>query len=796
MSEPAGRANHQHSEPDGATVTDLIEAAARRHGDLVAVEAGDRALTYGQLDRRADRLARRLRALGVGPDVPVGVCLGRSLAMPVALWAVLKAGGSCLPLDPSYPAERLALMVEDAGVAAVVTRDALAGRLPAVDSPVVLLDGDDVLAGVGDDDSHDVGPPERSSGPGDVAYVIYTSGSTGRPKGVLLTHGGLVNHHRAAVDLYRLAPGDRVLQFCSVGFDASIEELFPTWVAGATVVFRPDDAPVLGRDWAAWLRRRRLTVLNLPTAYWHEWTRDLDARGEAVPDDLRLVIVGGEKALGPVHRRWARLSGGRSRWVNAYGPTETTCMSTVWEAPPGYGGDGAEGHAGDDSGGDPPIGRPLPGTVVRVVDDRLEPVPAGATGELLIGGAGLARGYLDRPELTAERFVVDPALAPGDPYHRLYRTGDLVRLLPGGDLDYVGRIDDQVKIRGFRIECGEVEAALARHPGVAAAAVVARHDPPDEKRLVGYVVPAGPAPAPAELRHFLGRRLPDHMVPAAFVVLEALPLSPNGKLDRAALPPPGPPPATPGQAGAGAGVARAGPRTPGEQAVAAIWARVLGLDPGAVGRDDDFFELGGHSLLAARVVAQIREDLGTETPLRALFESPTVAGLAALVEAEAAGPTGLPVLGPRPPARAERAPATWAQEQMWRLEVAADPPGLYNITALLPLDEPVDAAAVAAALADLTGRHEILRTGFVAEAGRPWQRIAPAVEVELGQTDLRAVPAAEVDGRLRRGIAEHDARPFDLERPPLLRAHLFRLPGPTGRLAVTLDHLVGDGTTA
>ena len=721
---------------EDVTVADLFEAAVASGPDAVAVVAGGDSLTYAALDARANRLAHHLQSVGVGPDGAVGVCLNRSLDLAVALMAVLKAGGACVPLDPSYPPERLAFMVEDAGLVTSLTRAELAGRHSGT---VICLDTDAAKWA-----DRPPTPPARATEAGHLAYVIYTSGSTGRPKAVLLTHCGLVNHHRAALDLYGLAPGDRVLQFCSLGFDASIEEMLPTWAAGATVVFRPEDRPLLGREWLEWLRDQGITVVNLPTAYWHAWAGELDAASWSVPEGIRLVVVGGEKALGSAYRAWRRVSGGRSRWVNAYGPTETTCMSTFYEPSP----------AGDDEG-DPPIGRPLPNTTVAVVDDHLRPVPAGVTGELLIGGAGLARGYHNAPDLTAEKFVDWNGA-------RMYRTGDLVRELPRGDLDYVGRIDGQVKIRGFRIEVGEVEAALARHPAVASSVVVAREDKPGDMQLVAYVV--GPDVAPLDLRRFLGERLPAHMVPAGFVMVDALPLTSHGKVDRNALPVPTRTP--PG----------AGSRSPAEDRMAAIWASVLGLDDAAIGPDDDFFDLGGHSLLATQVIAQVREEFGTETPLRAIFLTPTLAGLAAAVDAETAGATGGPPLAAGTRVPGERYPLSLAQEQMWGLETAAVPQGLYNVTALHRFDRPPDAGALRRALTLVVDRHEILRTGFTVEAGRPYQSVAPAAEVELVVAD---------------SIAEQDAMPFDLARPPLLRAGLY-----DRCLAVTLDHLVCDGTGA
>ena len=737
-------------EAAGRTVADLLEAAAARAPQATAVVAGEASLTYAELDARANAVAHDLRAVGVGPDVLVAVCLERSLELAVALWAVLKAGGGCVPLDPAYPRERLAFMLDDAAVAAVLTRAPLVDRLPATDVPMIRLDGDS---------AHAATAPPRTTGPEHVGYVIYTSGSTGRPKGVLLTNRGLVNHHLATMELYGLAPGDRVLQFCSLGFDASIEEMFPTWAAGATVAFRPEDVPLLGRGWLAWLRGQYVTAVNLPTAYWHAWARDLEALRETVPEDIRLVVVGGEKARGPVCRAWAGLTGGRSRWVNAYGPTETTCMSTFHEP-------------GDLPGdGDPPIGRPIAGTVVVVVDDALSPVPAGVTGELLIGGAGLARGYLNHPELTAERFVDGPG---GD---RMYRTGDLVRELDTGDLEYVGRIDDQVKIRGFRIEPGEVEATLTRHPSVAEAVVVARDDPPGDRQLVAYVV--GDDVSTTELRRFVADRLPPHMVPAAFTVLEALPLTTNGKVDRAGLP-------APARASA---VAEPRPRTPGEATMAAIWAQVLGRDVAEIGPDDDFFDLGGHSLLATQVVAQVREAFGTETPLLAVFEAPTVAAFTAVVESEAAGPSSGPPLTARRREPGAAVPLSLAQEQMLALELAASPPGLYNITALHRFDGPVDLETLDAALRLVMDRHEILRTGFSTDGDRPYQFLGSTVDVDV------SVTAATDDG-LHGLVAHQDAAPFDLSKPPLFRVGLFPLDDGSTRMAVTIDHLICDGTGA
>ncbi|HWH34841.1 MAG TPA: amino acid adenylation domain-containing protein [Acidimicrobiales bacterium] len=760
--------------PDPSTIPALVEAQARRSPGTVAVVAGTSQITYGELDREADHLAGRLRRLAVEAEVAVGVCLPRVPELAVALLGVLKAGGACLPLDPSYPQSRLSFMLGDACARVLLTTTDLAGRFGDHRAEVVALDRGTARPAGGE-----APPAPGGPGPDDLAYLLYTSGSTGTPKGVMLSHGALVNHHRAAIDRYGLAPGDRVLQFCSISFDVSVEELFPTWASGGTVVLRPDDAPLLGRSWSRWLRDQRLSVMNLPTAYWHEWVRDLDERGDELPPDLRLVVVGGDRALGEVYRRWQHLGGRRVRWINAYGPTEASVMATVYEP-------------GDrEVTGDPPIGRPLPGVTVHLLDDRGQPVAPGQVGEIHIGGRGLARGYLGRPELTAAAFVDDSF--SGAPGARLYRTGDLARQGDDGNLAFVGRRDEQVKIRGFRIECGEVEATLATHPAVSEAVVVARADERGDKRLVAYTVAGAEVAAAAELRRYLAERLPSYMVPATFVDLDAFPLTPNGKLDRQALPPPG----RGGSAHGGGGRA---PRGGTEEAVAAIWRQVLAVPD--LGANDDFFELGGHSLLATQAVARTSEAFGIDLSLHAIFENPTVARLAAVVDQTTAaagspgGGAGAGALGPQPRSPGDRLPLSLPQEQMWRLEAQAQPRGLYNVTAQHRFPGAVDREVLARTLDHLARRHEILRTSFAGEDGQPWQRIAGDVEVALAVTDLTSVPTAEREDELARRVGEEDARPFDLEVAPLFRAHAFDL-GPAGtEVAVTFDHLVSDGTSA
>ncbi len=750
------------------TLADLVEVQVGRTPAAVAVVGADHSLTYADLDARANRLASYLQGLGVGPEVTVATCLRRSPEMAVALLGVLKAGGACVPLDPTYPTERLSAMLADAAVGALVTEKALAPRLPSVDAPVVALDSDwtDVAR-------RPSTPPERRTSGPHLAYVLYTSGSTGEPKGVMLTHAGLVGHSLAVSALFELTPQDRVLQFCSISFDVSVEEMFPTWATGGTVVLRPDDAPLLGRSWLAWMRRHELTVLNLPTAFWHEWVRDLEALDEYVPESVRLTVVGGERVLGSAYRTWLGVGGEGIRWLNGYGPAEASVTATVFDT-------GAGGKLTFD--GDPPIGRPVAGATTHLLDDEGHPVGAGDEGELYVGGPGVARGYLNRPQLTAAAFVPDPfTTTPGA---RIYRTGDLVRDLPGGDLVFVGRRDQQVKIRGYRVEPDAVAAALDSHPAVTEAVVTARDDGPGGRRLVGYVVTPDEGVSSAELRRYLADRLPAHMVPSDFVHLASLPQTPNGKVDHQALPVPlgvRPELVNPWVA----------PRNPVEEGLIFIWAQVLGIDD--LGIDDDFFDLGGHSLLATQVVSQAREAFGRDLALQAIFETPTVRGLAVALGAEDTAPPALVAL-PRSPG--DRAPLSLAQAQMLELQLVADPPGLFNVTAQHRFTTPAAPDTVSTALDMLVVRHETMRTRVVVEGDTAWQVMEAAEPVPLRTHDLSSVPPDDLESTLRQQVAEADAVPFNLAASPLLRAHLFQLGDRGSELVVTFDHLICDMTSA
>jgi amino acid adenylation domain-containing protein len=578
--------------PHGQCIHELITEQAARTPDAVALVYEDSELTYGELDLRSNQVAHHLVSLGVGPETVVCLCLERSLEMVVGLLGILKAGAAYLPLDPSYPQDRLLFMQTDAGSSVVMTAGASASAFPLSHSVQLLaLDADwDKIA------RHRTDPPTTGVGPKNLAYVIYTSGSTGKPKAAMNCHGALINRLLWMQSAYGLSSNDRVLQKTPFTFDVSVWEFIWPLVTGATLVLaRPG-----GHKDAAYLMnlidRARITTLHFVPSMLQAF---LEAMKVGTCRSLRRVICSGEALSSQLQQRFfSRFADAELH--NLYGPTEAAIDVTYWVCQE------------DDITSSVPIGRPIWNTQVYVLDGGLEPVPVGVAGELYIGGVGLARGYLSRPGLTAERFVPSP-YGEGE---RLYRTGDLVRWRPDGELEFLGRLDHQVKLRGYRIELGEIETVLSDHPAVRQGVVVAREDAPGDKRLVAYVVGDDAAALEtSDLRAHLKRGLPEYMVPSAFVVLDALPLTPNGKVDRKALPVPEGRPA--GEA------AYEAPRTPTEQALAEIWAEILRVE--RVGIHDNFFILGGHSLLATRVIMRTRDRLGMVLPLRTLFESPTIA---------------------------------------------------------------------------------------------------------------------------------------------------------------------------
>jgi aspartate racemase len=589
---------------DTACIHQLFEVQVERTPEVIAVQCEDTQLTYRELNRRANRLASLLRAFGVGPDVLVGLFVERSLDMLVGLLGILKAGGAYVPLDPTYPQERLAFLIQDARPALIVTQDQVRTRLPEQTQALLCLDTLDLETTTQDDDVNiDSGVSSEH-----LVYVIYTSGSTGTPKGILTQHRSLVNYAEYARQCYEIGPGERVLQFASINFDASAEEIYPCLTSGATLVLRTSTMLNSVAHFLHCCEQWKLTHLDLPTAYWHELTLALVEEQRSLPASVRVVLIGGERALPERLRAWQQVVGDRVRLLNTYGPTETTVVVTVADIT----------HALEDDAplSEVSIGRPIANTHIYLLDADRHPVPIGTPGEMYVGGAGLARGYLNRPTLTTERFVFYPASdSPGE---RLYRTGDLARYLPNGEIEFLGRVDTQVKIRGFRIELEEIEAVLRQHPAIRDAVVLAREDTPGEKQLVAYLITRQEC-RQRDLRRFLKDRLPEYMVPTAFVMLDSLPLTPNGKVDRRALP-------APEWNRERDDEDFVAPTQLLHQQLATIWEELLHIHP--IGIRDNFFSLGGHSLLAARMVARVEQVCGRKLALTTIFAGPTIEQLA------------------------------------------------------------------------------------------------------------------------------------------------------------------------
>jgi amino acid adenylation domain-containing protein len=602
--------NTQIDDQQNQCIHELFEAQVARSPDAVAVASEDEQLTYQELNIRANQLAHYLQSLGVGPEVPVGICVERSLEMVVGLLAILKAGGAYVPLDPTYPQERLAFMLNDAQVTVLLTQARLTKALPQHKASVVCLDVD-----------WQANWPENQENPTwlhstseataeNLAYVIYTSGSTGNPKGVMVQHSSLVRYIETVSVEFGIQPGDRVLQFASLSFDVAAEEIFSCLVQGATLVLRTDSMVSSVAEFLQKCQDFGLTVLDLPTAFWHQLTTEL-AKGLALPKPLRLVIIGGERALPERLATWQEHGDERVQLMNVYGPTEATIGATLCEPSRLMGINTRLSEV--------PIGHAIQNIQTYVLDPHLQLLPIGVPGELYIGGVGLARGYLNRPELTAERFIPHPFSS--NLGARLYKTGDLARYLPSGAIEFCGRVDHQLKLRGYRIELGEIEAVLNQHVNVREAVVTPWEDELGNKRLVAHVSPYPEQTLiVTELRRFVQDKLPEYMIPSAFIVRQTLPLTPSGKIDRRALPPPE-------TSRPELEAAYVVPQTELEQAIAKIWQRVLNVEQ--IGIHDNFFELGGHSLLLVQVHGQLHERFKSDLSMLDLFRYPTISSLAA-----------------------------------------------------------------------------------------------------------------------------------------------------------------------
>ena len=748
--------------PADALLHELFEAQVERTPERTALHVGATALSYGALDARANRLAQALRSRGVGRGQRVGVCVERDADMLAVVLAILKAGAAYVPLDPSFPEARLRFMADDAQLALLVSTSALAGAVGLPRARQLLLDADARMIAEAPETRLSADP--RGAQAGDAAYVIYTSGSTGKPKGVVIPHRAVVNFLTSMAREPGLGTDDVLVAVTTLSFDIAVLELLLPLTRGAAVAIASRDEAVAGDALRSLLERHHATVMQATPATWRlllevGWTGRTPFKaligGEALPQDLADQLI-------------AR---GVKVW-NMYGPTETTVWSTC-------------AHISDTSHGIT-IGTPIANTTVRIIDAHGNLCPIGVPGELCIGGEGVALGYWNRPDLTAERFTPDPFAvgSEGEGAARLYRTGDRARWRSNGTLEHLGRLDDQIKLRGFRIEAGEIEAGIAQHPAVREVAVIAREDASGDKRLVAYLVAESPpADLPEQLRNLVRAASPEYMVPAHFVTLEALPRTPNGKLDRKALPAPS------GEALAPQGVAVA-PRTRTEDVVLGVFRDVLGRTD--FGVFENFFDLGGHSLVAMRVVSRVRQAFAVELPLRDLFAAPTVARLAARIDALGADAAPGLTIPPLEPA-AEPGPGTlsFAQQRLWFLEQLEPGRTTYVMPGAIEMRGALDVPMLEGALGALVRRHESLRTTFVAVEGRPLQQVSEPGAWTLPIVDLRS----EVDPRerLHQLLRQEVAHGFDLMQGPLFRAQLYRLAADTHVLLLAMHHIISDG---
>ena len=769
--------NHtQTNYPHETCIHQLFEAQVERTPDAVAVvfedvetlHATSLQLTYRELNASANKVAHYLQTLGVGPEVLVGICVERSLEMVVGLLGILKAGGAYVPLDPQLPQERLVLMLNDSQLPILLTTQNLVAQLPEHEVRLVCLDTDFRSIALESQDN-----PISGVKSDNLAYVIYTSGSTGQPKGVEISHQSATNFLNSMQQQPGLTAADILLAVTTISFDIAVLELYLPLIVGAKVVLVSREVASDGTQLLAQLVKSGATVMQATPATW----RLLLASGWS--DTPRLKILCGGEAL-PQELANQLLEKSTCVW-NLYGPTETTVWSTVYKV---------EADRTKDTTSS--IGRPIANTQIYLLDTHLQPVPVGVAGELHIGGAGLARGYLHRIELTQQQFIPNPFFKSDEleenssiqnsKFHRLYKTGDLARYLPDGNIEYLGRMDHQVKIRGFRIELGEVESALAQHPNVQQTVVTAREDSPGNQRLVAYIVPhQQPSPTIDQLRRFLKQQLPSSMVPTAFVMLEAIPKTPNGKVDRRALPVP--------ELSREHSATFAIARTPIEEMLALIWADVLGVE--LVGVLDNFFTLGGHSLLATQVISRVRTTMSVELPLRSLFEAPTIAELAQYIAQWQRDSKQLSAPPRIPKAPDTPSPLSFAQQRLWFLDKLQPDSANYNIPVAVRLQGDLKLTALENSLNEIIKRHSALRTNFTTLDGQPIQIIHPERCLTLTVVDLSYKP--ETEPEIQRLLTAQAQRPFDLTNELLVRASLLLLGETEQILLLCMHHIVADG---
>ena len=752
-------------EPTAAGVHELFERYVELTPNAPAVLRDGQILSYQDVDRRANQIAHALIALGAGRGTRVALCLDRRPPLVLALLGIMKSGACYVPLDPTYPARRLQGIVEDARPTVLLTETRFASLWHDLSGvTVVYLDASDSTIA-----SRPTVNPGRKVTPDDPVYIIYTSGSTGTPKGVIVPHGALINSCRGVVEATGIGPGDRFLHFAPIGFDVTAFQIYPALTTGAATVLAPPASELSNDDILEICERTGLTILDLPSAVWQQWVKDMADRGRRLPAPLRVFMTGGESTPMECVRAWSTLVEGSTRFISSYGPTETT-VTTMWR-----------GAAADAmSWGTPSItlGGPLQNVRLYVLDAALQPVPPGVSGELCVAGAGLAHGYVDRPDLTAERFVPDPiSSAPGQ---RMYRTGDRVRYRADGLLEFLGRFDHQLKLLGVRIEAGEIEALLRQHPRVRAA-VVTTARPASRPVLVAYIVADAPVPGDAEMRQHLAAHLPSTVIPTAFCFLPALPITPNGKLDRRALP-------MPDLIDAERAIVE--PRTETERLLIEMWSEALGVT--GISADDDFFAVGGHSIVAARLASRLREAFGIDLSVRAMFEAPTVAQLGKLIDDRRRSRED-----ERRPAlvsveRKGPMPVSFAQQGFWLLEQFEPERPIYANPEVVRFRGALSVPAFVQTLTAIVGRHESLRTTFRAVDGAPKQIIEAARPVDVPVIDLEALPPGRREAAATELARVEAHTPFNLSRGPMLRVTILRMAADDHIVHFTMHHIVSD----
>ncbi len=747
--------------PEDKCIHQLFETQVEKSPDAFAVIYEDDKLTYRELNERSNQLAHYLRKQGVGPDVLVGICIDRSIEMIVSLLGILKAGGAYIPLEPAYPQERLEHMIDDSKAGILLSEEYLLDYLPETVVKKVYLGRDrDVISRCSTENISNLTNADN------LAYIIYTSGSTGDPKGVAIEHKAVVNQLYWRQELLRLDNNDLVLQKTPYSFDVSVWELFMPLMFGSRLLIAKPEGHKDPAYLIKLIQEQEVTTLHFVPSMLQIF---LESTGVEKCTSIKCVISSGEVLSFDLQNRF--FSSLTAQLYNLYGPTEATVDASFWDCRKNL----LQKIV--------PIGYPISNYKLYILDKHLQPVPIGVSGELFIGGVGLARGYINRTDLTAERFIDNPFFKNNN--ERLYKTGDMASYLPDGAIKFLGRTDYQVKLRGFRIELGEIEAVLVRYPGVEQVVVMAREDEPGNKLLVVYFVSEkGFEPVTSELRNFLKKQLPEYMIPSFFILLESLPIMPNGKVDRKALP-------APDQKRLELDKVFLAPSTPTEIPLAEIWCRLLNLNE--VGVNDNFFELGGHSLLATRLISRIGDVFKVEIPIRDVFELPTVAGFAERITTAIQSGLNLQMPPLQPVPRQEKMPLSFAQQRLWFLDQLERDSSFYNMLYSLRLMGALDIPILHRSLNAIVSRHEILRTTFESEDGLPFQVIKSSIEIDLPVADLTKFDGSKRESEFQSMVVEEAQRPFELPEGPLIRCTLLRIDESVQVLLLTMHHIISDG---